>query len=438
MSRVRTAWTIAALLAAIFAGTARAAPAALLIEAELVPERVYVGGEARLRLRLLRAPGVPHGVLRSPELGDAAELSLLGPIRTYQDERGGVLYDVIERTHVIVPRRAGRLEVPGAEFESALRYVEMFHRDARAASAPLSARGPQRVLEVRPVPAGAGEPWLPARRVTLEETWSRDLQAFADGAPVTRTLVLRAEGLAAERLPRLEVPAHPALLAHHDQPELATEYLAEGMTGRRVQRIVLMPVGEGEVSLPELSVYWWDIEADAPRTATLAARTLRLGAAPIAPAAPLEEDGFSPQNILRGIAAAILLLAVALLWWHMSTQMLREARRQLRAACQRNDPRAARAALAEWWTLVNPGAPVPLVQRMGANWDADARAQLATLDAALYAGRAWNGKAFWRRVRPWLRKSAARSSSLASPMPGLYRLQARAARRVTTSSAIGQ
>ena len=419
---------MAALLAALIAcaSSTRAAPAELLIESELVPERVYVGGEARLRLRLLRAPGVPHGVLRPPELGDAADLSLLGPIRTYYVERTGVIYDVIERTHVIVPRRAGRLVVPGAEFESALRYVEMFHRDARAASAPLTARGPQRVLEVRPIPAGAGEPWLPARRVTLEETWSRDLDALAAGAPVTRTLVLRAEGLAAERLPRLEVPAHPALLAHHDQPELATEYLAEGVTGRRVQRIVLMPVGEGDVSLPEIRVSWWDIEADAPRTATLAARTLRLGAALIPPATALEErGGISPQATLRGFVATILLLSAAVLWWHLSTQALREVRGRLHAACRRNDARAARDALIEWWKVVRPGAPVPLAKRMGAGWDAGARAQLGTLDAALYSGRAWNGKAFWRSVRPWLRRSAARRSLPASQMPGLFRLQAR-------------
>jgi hypothetical protein len=87
---------------------ARAAPPALIVEAELVPARVYVGGEALLRLRALRAPGMPHGVLRPPALGDAAEISLAGTIDTYQSERAGVLYDVLERTHVIVPRRAGR------------------------------------------------------------------------------------------------------------------------------------------------------------------------------------------------------------------------------------------------------------------------------------------------------------------------------------------
>ena len=84
---MRAALALALLAAAL---GARAAPAELIVEAELLPARVYVGGEALLRLRALRAPGIPHGVLRPPELGEAAQISLAGAIDTYQSERAGV------------------------------------------------------------------------------------------------------------------------------------------------------------------------------------------------------------------------------------------------------------------------------------------------------------------------------------------------------------
>jgi hypothetical protein len=417
---------VRAALLVVLAGCAlgaRGAPPDLVIEAELTPARVYVGGEARLRLRLLRAPGVPHGVLRPPALGDAADTSLLGPIRTYEEVRAGVTYEVLERTHVIVPRRAGRLVLPGAEFESALRYAEVFQRDSGAA--PRTARGPERVLEVRAPPAGAGEPWLPARRLTLEESWSRGLGALAAGTPVTRTLVVRAEGLAADRLPRLEMAAQPGLIVHHDQPELVTESLAEGLTGRRVQRIVLMPVADAVIELPELSVRWWDVAADAPRTATLPGWTLRVGAALAPEAAPEAPAGVAPRSILRGFAAALLLVSVLVLWWYERTERLRDALRALREACRRHDARAARDALREWWQVAQPGAPVPLVQRMGEGWDAAARAQLDRLDAALYADRAWDGKAFWGCVRPWLRRKAPKRPQPRAPaLAPLHKLQA--------------
>ncbi len=412
-----------ALLAALSAcaTSARAELPDLVIEAEILPKRVYVGAEARLRLRLFRAPGVTHGVLLPPALGDAADLSLVGPILTYAAERAGVLYDVLERTHVIVPRRAGNLVVPGAEFQGALRYAEVFGRTA--AIRPRSVRGPQRVLEVRPIPAGAGTPWLPARRLTLEESWSRDLDTLSAGTPVTRTLVLRAEGIAAERLPRLEMAAHPALLVHHDQPELSTDYLAAGVTGRRVQRIVLMPIGEADVALPELRVRWWDVGADAPRDATLPGRRLRLQPL-IAPVAVIREAParVSVPALLQLLLALLVSVVASALWWHWHTRAQRAARAQLRAACRNNDARGARDALIAWGTAA--GVPGRIPQRIGAGWP-DARAQLGALDAALYGGSAWDGTAFWQRVRPRLRKPAApRHGVRVSPLPPLFKLQA--------------
>lgn len=404
----------ALVLALVFASlVARAAPPELIVEAELVPARVYVGGEALLRLRALRAPGIPHGILRPPVLGEAAEISIAGTIDTYQSERAGVRYDVLERTHVIVPKRAGRLVVAGAEFESVLRYAETFQRDPRASLGPSTVRGPERVLEVRAVPASGGEPWLPAKSVTLDESWSRDLEALSTGTPVTRTLVLRAEGLAAQRLPRLEMAAHPALRVHHDQPEFFTEYLASGMRGRRVQRIVLMPVGAASIALPELNVRWWDVADDVPRVASVPGRTLQLHAA-IAPASlvpPPEEERISWRGVLRWSLAAIVVIGVLGFWWHERTRAPREARKALRAACRRNDARAARDALRAWSKAA--GAPPALE-----------RAQADALDAALYAGRAWDGRAFWRSARAQLRKrKGRRSAPPRSALPPFFRLQ---------------
>jgi len=420
---------IRVLLAALclVAISVRAAPVAHIIESSLMPERVYVGGEARLTLRLFRAPGAAHGVLRPPALGAAAEMSLLGPIHTYETEREGVRYEVIERTHVIVPRRAGRMILPGAAFEGVLRYAEVFGPQPGTSPAVRGvARGQQHVLEVKPVPAAAGAPWLPARRMRLEETWSRDLDAISVGTPITRTLVLRAEGLVAERLPVLEMPPHPAYLVHHDQPDLSTEYLAGGMRSQRVQRIVMMPINEAEVALPAMQVHWWDVGLDRPRAATLEGRTLQLRPA-IARVAAIREApaDVSVPALLRWLLAAVVLLASTGLWWHLRTRAARAALRNLHAACRSGDARAARDALLAWRRAAMPGRPVGHVRALSAHWgNAEARAQISALDAALYAGRAWDGSAFWHRVRPWLRDDGVGRAAPHASGPALFRLQA--------------
>lgn len=405
---------LAALLAC--AGAARAAPAPYLIESEFHPERAYVGAELTLRTRLLRLPGLPYGVLRPPQLGDAAELTPFGTLRNYEIRRGGVTYEARERTYLVVPRRAGPLVLPGPELDGPLRYAEKHVREIR---------GAPRVLEVRPPRTAAGEPWLPARRVTLAESWSLDPATLSAGVPVVRTLIVRAEGISGDRLPRLRMPAPPGLRAHYDQSDFTSEYVDSGVAGQRMQRVVLMPLAEGELELPEVTISWWDVAADAPRTATLPARVLRVGAAAAVEPAPEPPPAISPGLELHGFAVAVLTLCALVMWLHVHDQRQREAQRQLRDACNRNNALAARDALIECWQAATRSESVPLVQRMGEAWGADARAQLAALDAALYGRRAWDGRAFWRAVRPWLGKSAAPPVARATALPPLFKLQAK-------------
>jgi len=393
---------------------ASAATPRFQVEAELELPRIYVGGETILRLRLLRAPGVPYGVLRPPALGDAIEVWSLRPARWFQTQREGAPWDVHERLYLLVPRRGGSLTIPSAEIEGPLRGQAL-------PSEMRGLRGPKLVLEVRPVPTGAGEPWLPARRITLEESWSRDPASVPTGAAITRTVILRAEGLPAQRLPPIEMAVQPGLRVHHDQPDLATEHRETGTIGRLIQRIVLVPLDDTEVVLPALGVQWWDIGADVPRTATLPARKLRLQV-PRAPAEVPAAPDISAATA-RAIAAAFALLLAAWLWWRARKEPLREARKRLRDACRENDPRAARDALVEWRNAASPDAGSWLVQRIGADWDAAAQTQLGKLDAALYGGRAWDGKEFWKCVRVRLRSTGERRNAPAMAQPTFFRLQ---------------
>lgn len=391
------------------------AASGLSIEGELAPASVYVGQEARLDLRLLRAPGAPRGALVPPELGDAATLTPVGPARVTSSLRGNRVYEAVERDFVLVPRRAGSLAVPRAGFEP-------------APGERGEVRGPQLELEVHPIPPGAATPWLPARRVTLEERWSRDPRALAAGEPVTRTVVIRADGLAAARLPRLALPGGPLLRVRADRPELATAPGPDGLQGESIQRFVLIPTGEGRVTLPPLRVEWWDVAADAPRSAEIAARTLTLHAAPVAAAPPETPPLLSERARLRWIVSLLLVLSAALLVWHLRRQSVRDALNRLREACRDHDPRAARDALVEWWSGVRPHEPAPFLTAMGAGWDERARQQLAALDAALYASRAWDGEAFWQGVRPGLRSRRSRRAAPPGPSP-LFKLQSRAVDR---------
>jgi hypothetical protein len=282
------------------------------------------------------------------------------------------------------------------------------------------------VLEVRPPRAAPGERWLPARELRLEESWSQDPGALSAGQPVVRTLVVRADGLTGNRLPSLTMAELPGLSLHHDASRFSSQYLESGMAGRRVQRVVLIPQDEGEIELPELSLSWWDTVADAPRVATLAPRRLRVGAmAPDPPALAPPPAELSPMEVMRWFGAVVFILSAAILWAYVHRQPEREAKMRLRAACRRGDAPGAREALAEWWKSSTGGAAAPGLLQLGDAWDERARAALRALDGALYGGHAWDGRAFWKQVRPRLaRDGRRRASPPPNALPPLFRLQA--------------
>ena len=404
------------LLACAPGALSRGAP--YLIESGFEPARAYVGAEVTLRLRLLRAAGVPYGVLRPPQLGDAAELTPFGYVRYYETRRAGVAYEARERRYLVVPRRAGPLVLPGPELDGPLRYSKAHLR---------AVRGAPRVLEVLPARAAAGAAWLPARRVTLEESWSRDPLALEAGLPVVRTLTLRAEGISGDRLPRLEMAAAPGLSAHREPGEYSSAYLEAGVAGQRVQKFVLMALEEGEVALPAVALDWWDVAADQPRTAALPARVLRVGAAaPAAAQAPAPPAEVAPQALMQGFALTLFALCILVLVAYVRGQVRREATMRLKWACRRGDAAAVREALVEWWKAETGSEAAPLVQGIGEGWSAEARAQLAALDAALYGGRPLDARAFWRGVKPWLGRRKKPRAARAAPLPPLFRLQGRA------------
>ena len=307
----------------------------LIVEAAINPARVYAGGEALLMIRLLRAEGVSYGELKPPDLGDAADIVSRHSSRSFRETRSGVSYFVLERNFSVIPKRAGTLSFQGGS-------VTGLYRGLEVALAHGSTLGPSLSLDVLPARA---QPWLPAQRLTLEETWSADPSALAAGAPVTLTLVLSASGITADRLPALEIPPNYALRAHYDRPEVVTDFNDLGLTARRVQRIVLLPVDDGEVTLPEIRVPWWDVVADAPRVAVIPARTIQVSAS-VAEVKEVEEPIVGPSPLLRWVAVLMGLAAAVALWRYVRGHAARDARSRLREACRRNDAlaRAMRCA----------------------------------------------------------------------------------------------
>ena len=396
----------------------------VFIETDVAPDEVYVQSQLVYTCRIYRAVEFFEATL-SDFAPEGAVTHRLGKDATYTRIAGGRRYRVIERRFAVFPQASGRLVLPALRLDA---------RVAEAGAAPAVSRlfGEGRRVRlvsqpvdvaVKPRPAGAATPWLPARALTLTEEWPEDPPRLVVGEPVTWTLRLDAAGLAGEQLPPLDLPDLGSVRVYPDQPTIVTRAGADAVHGGRVQRIAMVPGAAGTLEIPELRVEWWDVEADAPRTALIPARTIPVAPAPASTGQPsrpaLAAPSAAPEASPRpwpAVSAALAfawLVTLGVLLRVLGRRRLRDtrppvpapaeepprdtaaARRRVLDACRDASPRAARDALLFWAGLAWPESPPRDLIALAARTRGQPLAEaILVLDRALWSARdtGWNGR----------------------------------------------
>lgn len=484
----------------------QAGPAApVMIEIDLAPKQAYVQQKLVYTARILSRVPLRQVRIAEPRSADAI-IEPLGTETEYTTQRDGQQYRVSERRYAVFPQRSGELKIEGP-----LLAAEVPDPNARGGRAgqpfggrdpfadfdrlfgragvpgfgslfeqgrPIQLRGAAQTLEVRAQPANGGTPWLPAESVTLNETWSSNPPVFRVGEPVTRNLVITAQGLSATQLPELDPETPQGVKAYPDKSQVQARVDGDTLIAQKVLRTALVPSQAGRVTLPAVRLAWWDTAADAPRVAELPAREVEVlpGAAGSATAAASAADGAgttapavarpgavdaeaprAASTLVGDLSAGVgrywpwvaALFACAWLvtlamWWRArrrrriapqasavaATEAMRaapDARAALAAverACRANQAAAARRAILDWAAARWPAQPPLRLDQIGERLGGDAAVALAALDRHLYAESAtpWDGVTAWGLLAPQLsaKVSADTPAGGDKSLPPLY------------------
>ncbi|WP_165677846.1 BatD family protein [Metapseudomonas otitidis] len=415
--------------------------APVFIDASLDQESVYVQAQAILTLRIYHSVSLYDDSSLTPLQMADARIEQLGEPRTYEKEISGVRHGVIELRYAIFPQKSGQLMIPSQVFSATL--AERSSQDAYQPFGPRPGRltrvsSPQIPLAVKPRPADypADAPWLPARNLTLVEAWSPEPDKAQVGDSLTRSLMVKTEGLSSAQIPALPATSANDLRRYPDQPQLANEVGERGVTGSREEREALVPTAAGRIELPAVDVVWWNTRDDRLEHSRLPARTLEVAVNPaMEPEAPVETPG-ADQPTQAGpplwpwqLATLILALTTLLgfgLWWHARRQPAilptvqtgpspRTLLDDLKRACQANDPQATRQAL-DAWARQQPETLAEMAARFVPLSDA-----MDGLNGALYSesGQHWQGEDLWKAIRA-LPARQVQQQTTASALPPLY------------------
>ncbi|MFJ3484321.1 BatD family protein [Pseudomonas sp. NPDC090202] len=423
----------------------------VFMEASLDQDTVYVQAQAVLTVRVYHSVSLFDDSNLTPLQMADVRIEKLGDTRTYEKQINGIRHGVIEMRYALYPQQSGDLTIPPQEFSATLVQEAADAGQTTAAAANPGSVAPPApkagrlmhvnslplVLKVKPQPAHypANTPWLPARSISLSETWSPDPAHSQIGDSLTRTLLLKAEGLSSAQLPPLPATEVSALRRYPDQPQLSNQAGERGLTGTREEREALVPNRPGAIEVPAVDLVWWNTLEDHLEHSALPARTLQVSTNPALAVDMPVSDGNGvtvigpplwPWQLSTVLLSFTTLLGFGL-WWRARWQpaLTRVAQAgpsprtvldDLKRACLANDPQATRQAL-DAWARQQPETLADMAARFVPLSDA-----LDGLNGALYSetGKLWLGEELWRAVKALPAVEKPQDSNGSDSLPPLY------------------
>ena len=252
----------------------------IMIEVELADNTIYVGAQTQMKIKI--TAGIPANIQVDEPQHDDARIEQVNKVN-YQQIRDGQQLRVTEYTYVLIPTRVGELSLAPLNLvaEVPVNQPRSLRRPFMGQSRRVIRRSDELTLNVIPPPDGIDRAhWLPAKKVTLQEQWSKDPATLQVGDSVTRQIAFKAEGALASQLPALFMHDIAGLKFYPDQPKVSDSSDARGISGQRIEKIALVATRAGRFELPALTVAWWDVASNRPMEARLPARVVNVRAAP--------------------------------------------------------------------------------------------------------------------------------------------------------------
>ena len=457
-------------------------PVFIEVETSSPDNPVYLQQQILYTVRLVFARPLLDGSLSTPTPENAL-VEQLGEDNQYQVRRGGRSYKVIERRYAIFPEKSGQLLIPPIRFSGRLasspaerrrpgkadpwldpQMKRFFGGDPFSGSGfdsffdqgkPVSLQSKAISLDVLPRPESyITSHWLPAASLELEDNWAEQPPEFKVGEPVSRTISIKAKGLLATLLPKLDIADIDGVSIYPEQPVTETRTDGSWVYGQSKQSMSYMPTKAGTLVIPELQLSWWDTLAGVQRTAVLPKWTVDvlpgkdLPAEPVVPveardavdelpetaAAKGKESSDTLQEMTwtrqiqeywQWLLALLMTVILAVFWLrrnipgkrpgrveqatgtqemsaaHKQTQ--RELKQRLQKACSENDASSTAETLLKMAAIAHPENPPKTLPALAAMLESGSE-EIYSLDRLPYAtGDAeWNGDDFCKNFKSGL------------------------------------
>ncbi len=412
----------------------------LFFEVELSPsQQVYEQSQLIYTLRFYRSVNLYSGRLSDIQVSDPdAIIEKIGEDKEYDVINDGTRYLVLERKYAVFPQHPDELTFSPITFEGQIvtggrSMFNMHTQYKRLSSQPA-------IIDVKPIPPPfTRQNWLAAEDVKLVDEWSGDIAQITVGEPITRTVTIMADGCLSSQIPSFDLNLPGDVKQYPDKPQTFNQNLGNGFTGIKQTKTALIASKPGTLTLPEISVKWWDVNANLARESTLPEMTLHIVDAPPTEATTTEVIEQVPSTlpqpvplwawVLIGLNGVwIIGLPLVLIQKRKPSQKkptknptLSKIKQSLKNACLANNAKETHKHLLEWAKITFPHLKPLNLSTLKTCVSEELQEEISDLNEALYSPNAlWTGQDFWQAFSTFKPSDAKEGKQSSSALKNLY------------------
>ncbi len=430
----------------------------IFMEAAVIPKEAFIQEQFVYTIKLYFNQSIENPYLSPPDLANA-KINQNGQDIIYSKIKNGRYYRVLERSYLITPTKTGNFEIISPVFKGYLNTAAGIdlYGFSNSVLKPVEIQGKSLVVHVKPKPAGFTGQWFPAKKVTVSETW--ETSALREGEPITRNIIVMAEGATGDQIPELVIDPSPNINFYPEKPVRETKANDQKEMGKLTQKIVYIPTQSGRLRLSGIKVHWWNTSSKKEQIAAVPSKTIFIQSGllnqnssdnqvqKLASPTPSQVKKYNLTSVKNHGPLAqyfwpVIAMILLLIWlvtiglWRRQLkckvnnpplEKQRNILKKLEQACLDNDPRSAKRLFLIWGKFFWPDAEIhsliDIFQHMKNNACAEFEAEIMQLEAIFYRKNKfpWNGAAFWTAFNQYLsllnnRKTEAKEEAL----PSLY------------------
>lgn len=395
----------------------------IYFEVEASPSKdAYELSQIIYTLRFFRSVNLTGNINEVHVNDPDAIVERLGGDKEYEQTNNGSRYLVLERKYAVFPFHAGELTFAPAVFEGQVitNGRALFNSQAqykRLASDPLT-------ISVKPIPLPfTKKDWLAAYDVQLTDEWSADVANIQVGDAITRTITIAADGCLASQIPQIAFNLPAELKQYQDKPQTTNQTTVNGNKGISSMKVALIASKAGTITMPKITVKWWDLKANMLRETALPELQLHVVDSAIAEAkVPIAEELSAPISesapadlptwiyLLIGFNGVLIVVIAVLIAKNRkpATKQPKEKnkdekssasqiKQNIKKACALNDAKAAEKQLLLWAKMTFPHDKPLNLATIKDFVSIELQEKIEELNQSLYSSQfPWNGQELWR------------------------------------------